>query len=203
MPPQSPSPVLSCRSLRECGRDERTWPRRLARAEFFFSLFCVPLLPQLLPLPLLLPLLLLPLPPPPWYAPPPPPAASSGPTARTPRVPPQTRGSKDTQLALQRPRTRLRTRTGGARGRSDPTHAQFKKKFEWEAKKAVGLEDMVLVSKITDDAITENVRKRYNEDLIYVRALPAPPPAPRQLPSHARHGRSRSDDVRRAPWLAR
>ena len=47
---------------------------------------------------------------------------------------------------------------------------QFKKKFEWEAKKAVGLEDMVLVTKITDDAIVDNIKKRYNEDLIYVRA---------------------------------
>lgn len=46
---------------------------------------------------------------------------------------------------------------------------QFKKKYEWEAKKAVGLEDMVLVSKISDDAIADNIRKRYNEDLIYVR----------------------------------
>jgi hypothetical protein len=48
--------------------------------------------------------------------------------------------------------------------------AQFKKKYEWEAKKAVGLEDMVLVSKISDDTMADNIRKRYLEDLIYVRA---------------------------------
>jgi len=50
-----------------------------------------------------------------------------------------------------------------------PATPQFRKKAEWEPKKTVGLEDMVLVSKITDDNIVDNIKKRYNEDLIYVR----------------------------------
>jgi len=56
------------------------------------------------------------------------------------------------------------------RGRDGtPRRPQFRKKAEWEPKKTVGLEDMVLVSKISDDNIVDNIKKRYNEDLIYVR----------------------------------
>ena len=53
--------------------------------------------------------------------------------------------------------------------------AQFKK-FDYDAKTgkgSSGLEDMVLISKISEEAIVENIKKRYNDDLIYVRFAPS------------------------------
>lgn len=44
------------------------------------------------------------------------------------------------------------------------------RKHDYEAKSgkgSSGLEDMVLIGKITDDAIVDNIKKRFNDDLIY------------------------------------
>ncbi|KAG2464589.1 MYO1E protein, partial [Polypterus senegalus] len=43
-------------------------------------------------------------------------------------------------------------------------------KYHWQSQnvKQSGVDDMVLLSKITDDAIVENLKKRYNDDYIFV-----------------------------------
>ncbi|KAJ0066697.1 hypothetical protein NL108_018661, partial [Boleophthalmus pectinirostris] len=43
-------------------------------------------------------------------------------------------------------------------------------KYHWQTAnvKVSGVDDMVLLSKINEDAITENLRKRYNDDYIFV-----------------------------------
>jgi len=40
-----------------------------------------------------------------------------------------------------------------------------------KGKASSGLEDMVLINKIADDNVVENIKKRFMDDLIYVRAL--------------------------------
>lgn len=45
-----------------------------------------------------------------------------------------------------------------------------KERYHWQAQnvKVSGVDDMVLLSKITEDAITENLKKRYMDDYIFV-----------------------------------
>lgn len=45
-----------------------------------------------------------------------------------------------------------------------------KERYHWQAQnvKVTGVDDMVLLSKITEDAITENLKKRYMDDYIFV-----------------------------------
>jgi len=60
------------------------------------------------------------------------------------------------------------------RGLLTPVSSSQFKKFDYDAKTgkgSSGLEDMVLISKISEDTIVENIKKRYNDDLIYVRLL--------------------------------
>lgn len=42
--------------------------------------------------------------------------------------------------------------------------------YHWQSQnvKVSGVDDMVLLPKITEDAITENLRKRYMDDYIFV-----------------------------------
>lgn len=42
--------------------------------------------------------------------------------------------------------------------------------YHWQSQnvKVSGVDDMVLLPKITEDAITENLRKRYTDDYIFV-----------------------------------
>lgn len=46
----------------------------------------------------------------------------------------------------------------------------FSQAYHWQSrnKKASGVEDMVLLVKIQESAIVENLKKRYLDDLIYV-----------------------------------
>lgn len=43
-------------------------------------------------------------------------------------------------------------------------------KYHWQSQnvKQSGVDDMVLLSKITEDAIVENLKKRYMDDYIFV-----------------------------------
>jgi len=41
----------------------------------------------------------------------------------------------------------------------------------WQHKSAVGVDDMVLLSKIKEDEIVANLKKRYHADQIYVGVL--------------------------------
>lgn len=45
-----------------------------------------------------------------------------------------------------------------------------KERYHWQAQnvKVSGVDDMVLLSKISEDAITENLKKRYMDDYIFV-----------------------------------
>lgn len=45
-----------------------------------------------------------------------------------------------------------------------------KEKYHWQTQnvKVSGVDDMVLLSKISEDAITENLKKRYMDDFIFV-----------------------------------
>lgn len=47
---------------------------------------------------------------------------------------------------------------------------QGSKRYHWQAQnvKVSGVDDMVLLSKISEDAITENLKKRYMDDYIFV-----------------------------------
>lgn len=63
-------------------------------------------------------------------------------------------------------------RRDGEGGRRLVNNNGAQKRFDWETKTgkgASGLEDMVLVNKISDDAIVDNLKKRFMDDLIYVR----------------------------------
>lgn len=46
-------------------------------------------------------------------------------------------------------------------------------KYHWQSQnvKQSGVDDMVLLSKITEDAIVENLKKRYMDDYIFVSYL--------------------------------
>ncbi len=46
-------------------------------------------------------------------------------------------------------------------------------KYHWQSQnvKQSGVDDMVLLSKITEDAIVENLKKRYMDDYIFVSFL--------------------------------
>lgn len=48
-----------------------------------------------------------------------------------------------------------------------------KERYDWLAQnvKVSGVDDMVLLSKISEDAITENLKKRYMDDYIFVSSL--------------------------------
>uniref|UniRef100_A0A3P9PM37 Uncharacterized protein n=1 Tax=Poecilia reticulata TaxID=8081 RepID=A0A3P9PM37_POERE len=45
-----------------------------------------------------------------------------------------------------------------------------KERYHWQAQnvKVSGVDDMVLLSKINEDAITDNLKKRYMDDYIFV-----------------------------------
>lgn len=45
-----------------------------------------------------------------------------------------------------------------------------KEKYHWQTQnvKVSGVDDMVLLSKISEDAITDNLKKRYMDDYIFV-----------------------------------
>lgn len=45
-----------------------------------------------------------------------------------------------------------------------------KEKYHWQTQnvKVSGVDDMVLLAKISEDAITENLKKRYMDDYIFV-----------------------------------
>lgn len=45
-----------------------------------------------------------------------------------------------------------------------------KERYHWQTQnvKVSGVDDMVLLSKISEDAITENLKKRYMDDFIFV-----------------------------------
>lgn len=45
-----------------------------------------------------------------------------------------------------------------------------KERYHWQAQnvKVSGVDDMVLLSKISEDAITDNLKKRYMDDYIFV-----------------------------------
>lgn len=47
---------------------------------------------------------------------------------------------------------------------------RFQAKYHWQSQnvKQSGVDDMVLLSKITEDAIVENLKKRYMDDYIFV-----------------------------------
>ncbi|KAF3692495.1 Unconventional myosin-Ie Myosin-Ic Unconventional myosin 1E [Channa argus] len=49
-----------------------------------------------------------------------------------------------------------------------------KERYHWQAQnvKVSGVDDMVLLSKITEDAITDNLKKRYMDDYIFIRPAP-------------------------------
>lgn len=49
-----------------------------------------------------------------------------------------------------------------------------KERYHWQAQnvKVSGVDDMVLLSKINEDAITDNLKKRYMDDYIFV-SLPS------------------------------
>lgn len=46
----------------------------------------------------------------------------------------------------------------------------FQAKYHWQSQnvKQSGVDDMVLLSKITEDAIVDNLKKRYMDDYIFV-----------------------------------
>lgn len=46
----------------------------------------------------------------------------------------------------------------------------FQAKYHWQSQnvKQSGVDDMVLLSKITEEAIVENLKKRYMDDYIFV-----------------------------------
>lgn len=48
-----------------------------------------------------------------------------------------------------------------------------KERYHWQAQnvKVSGVDDMVLLSKINEDAITDNLKKRYMDDYIFVSFL--------------------------------
>jgi hypothetical protein len=47
--------------------------------------------------------------------------------------------------------------------------------FETTKKKEVGVSDLTLISKITNEAINENLKKRFDNREIYVRRTPSEP----------------------------
>lgn len=51
-----------------------------------------------------------------------------------------------------------------------------KERYHWQAQnvKVSGVDDMVLLSKINEDAITDNLKKRYMDDYIFVSLLSGP-----------------------------
>jgi myosin-1 len=54
--------------------------------------------------------------------------------------------------------------------------AQFAKKavFESTKKKEVGVSDLTLISKVSNEAINDNLKKRFENGEIYVRRVPGP-----------------------------
>jgi myosin-1 len=52
--------------------------------------------------------------------------------------------------------------------------------FETTKKKEVGVSDLTLISKVSNEAINENLKKRFENAEIYVRQSPRPSAATRQ-----------------------
>jgi len=63
--------------------------------------------------------------------------------------------------------------------------SQFAKKavFESTKKKEVGVSDLTLISKVSNEAINDNLKKRFENGEIYVRCPPAPTPRVADAPS--------------------
>lgn len=80
----------------------------------------------------------------------------------------------DPQGYSRRPRntgddTKGRRRDGGASGKPQVRKAAF----ETTKKKEVGVSDLTLLSKVSNEAINENLKKRFEAGEIYVRHHPA------------------------------
>jgi myosin heavy subunit len=72
---------------------------------------------------------------------------------------------------------------GGAAPRGQP-QSQFAAKavFETTKKKEVGVSDLTLISKVSNEAINENLKKRFENGEIYVRRPACAHPAPHSHP---------------------
>jgi myosin heavy subunit len=86
-------------------------------------------------------------------------------------------------LQAQTKRAGRKKDAGGAAPRGQP-QSQFAAKavFETTKKKEVGVSDLTLISKVSNEAINDNLKKRFENGEIYVRRPACARPAPH---SHA------------------